>query len=176
MGVCKKGLHEKISAGVCKSCKALWGKQYKIDYPEKRMAIQRKYNSIHRERRLAETKERYKKNIESIKIYRQAFQKENLHKYRARNAKRYASKIQRTPRWLSNNDFKIIENIYLEAKELKWLSDGGLDVDHIIPLVGKFMSGLHVPWNLRIIPKKSNQSRPRNIKPFIGTAPCEDNT
>jgi hypothetical protein len=45
------------------------------------------------------------------------------------------------------------------AKELQWLSEDKLQVDHEIPLQGENISGLHVPWNLQVIPASKNQSK-----------------
>ena len=69
---------------------------------------------------------------------------------------RTARKAKATPSWLSPVHKKEIVEIYKLAKELTWLSESPLQVDHILPIKGKIVSGLHVPWNLQILPKSEN--------------------
>ncbi len=65
-------------------------------------------------------------------------------------AKRRSTKLQRTPPWA---DLKAIEAIYTRAQLL------GEHVDHIIPLRGKLVSGLHVAENLQCLPATENQRK-----------------
>jgi len=37
-------------------------------------------------------------------------------------------------------------------------------VDHIIPLKGRSASGLHVPWNIQIIPIKENMQKGNSMR------------
>ncbi len=69
--------------------------------------------------------------------------------------RRRAAELQRTPAWA---DLSAIKVVYQDAAEYR---EAGLevDVDHIIPLQGEFVSGLHVPENLRVCLSSVNRSK-----------------
>jgi hypothetical protein len=71
-------------------------------------------------------------------------------------AKRRAGNLQRTPAWLTDADHAEIKGIYKLAN--KKTKETGIvwHVDHIVPLRGKNVSGLHVPQNLRVVPATVN--------------------
>jgi len=68
---------------------------------------------------------------------------------RAKTAKYDAAKIQRVPIWMSNEELKRIQFFYAKCPK-------GCDVDHIVPLQGKNVSGLHVLSNLQYLTKEEN--------------------
>ena len=71
---------------------------------------------------------------------------------------RRARIAERTPKWLTKTDLFEIECIYKYCGALRNI---GLkyEVDHIIPLAGKKVSGFHVPQNLQVIPMFDNRSK-----------------
>jgi hypothetical protein len=73
-----------------------------------------------------------------------------------------AGKSNRTPLWLSEFDKLKIKCIYSIATMLTRVNKEPWHVDHIIPLHGKFVSGLHVPSNLWFI--KGEENRIKNNK------------
>jgi hypothetical protein len=67
--------------------------------------------------------------------------------------------LSRAPKWLSRSDRQAISRVYEEADRLT-IETGVLHhVDHIVPLRGRTVSGLHVPWNLRALPAAENLSK-----------------
>ena len=78
----------------------------------------------------------------------------------AMNAQRQSHVRMATPSWV---DREQLQAVYDECKRLE--SETGIrhDVDHIIPLRGKNVCGLHVPWNLRAIPRTENQKKSNRL-------------
>lgn len=71
--------------------------------------------------------------------------------------RRYKQSIRlRTPGWLGPEDSWLIEEIYELAALRSKLTGVAHHVDHIIPLKGRLVSGLHVPTNLQVIPASDN--------------------
>lgn len=73
-----------------------------------------------------------------------------------RNAERRASRLKRTPKWA---DLKVISNFYRNCPST-------MHVDHIIPLKGKLISGLHVQDNLQYLDSSNNLKKGNKFVPF----------
>jgi len=98
----------------------------------------------------------YSNNQDTVKENVKLRRINNPHIERVSSANKRATKLQRTPCWLSKNDADKIKDIYKLAS-VKSKETGVLwHVDHIIPLRGKNVSGLHVPHNLRVVPASEN--------------------
>lgn len=148
--------------------------------PEKARASVQKWYQANREKKLAKEKQNREANLEKYraraKIYEEA-NKEKIkerkrlhrklfpHKTLARCALRRAILLERTPKWLTFRDIKEIEAIYEEAAHMTKVKGEAYHVDHELPLRGKYVSGLHVPSNLRIILGTENQRKSNNWRP-----------
>lgn len=88
----------------------------------------------------------------------------NKGKRNAIDMKRKAALLQRTPKWC---DTEKIRKYYIEADRLTKETGIPHEVDHIIPLQGKTISGLHVHNNLQILTQSENRSKQNNITEII---------
>lgn len=79
----------------------------------------------------------------------------NRNEFKARNAQRRAAKIHATVGWA---DLSKIKQIYLDCPE-------GYHVDHIIPLQGELVCGLHVESNLQYLTPFENYSKGNKFNP-----------
>jgi hypothetical protein len=64
------------------------------------------------------------------------------------------------PPWADRSE---IQKFYDLARDLTVKTGIPHDVDHIIPIQGKLVVGLHLPINLRVIPAKVNRSKGARI-------------
>ena len=96
---------------------------------------------------------RRKEHPESVRNTARASKMRHRAKYTFWQNARRASQLQRTPSWA---DATLIEKIYAECPQ-------GMEVDHIIPLQGRTVSGLHVPNNLQYLTPQQNQQKGNRI-------------
>jgi hypothetical protein len=113
------------------------------------------------------------KNPEKSREISRQWSKANPVKCRANTAKRKAAKLKRTPLWA---DHAQIAEFHLVAAFLSKKYSTQLDVEHVIPLQGKLVSGLNVPGNLRVFPSRPNSIKGNRFRPWNADEPtCPGN-
>jgi hypothetical protein len=106
----------------------------------------------------------YQQNKEQIRTKNSLYWANNLDKHAAKAAKRRANKLHATPQWLTKDQLNHIQAYYETARLLtRAFVDQPMDVDHIIPLNGKDVCGLHVPWNLQIMDRRENHFKSNKV-------------
>lgn len=94
-------------------------------------------------------------NANRKRVYRSA----TKHLTNASASKRRAALLQRIPIWQTEFDELKIKCIYSVAAMLSRENNESWTVDHIIPLQGKIVSGLHVPSNLQLMRARENEAK-----------------
>jgi len=123
-----------------------------IDCAQTRRESNRKKESM----RVAEY---HRRNPDKVTNRNLKWRTKNTHKVNAIEGKRRAAKMQRTPTWLSQKQLDEIEAFYEQSTQISESTGIKHHVDHIIPLQGEIVSGLHVPWNLQVISAFNNLSK-----------------
>ena len=163
---CKHGhIAPRKTKGACVEClKVEWHQaaEKRADYfreynkSEAGQQAKRKYYEANKENVIAraqarpdEDKRRYKKThkVNNPDMYKEMT---SLRRRRFRDA---------TPKWLTENQKMEIRFKYRLAIALSRATGERHAVDHIIPLHGESVCGLHVPWNLQVLTQKDNLAK-----------------
>lgn len=158
----KDGLYPK-----CKSCvkedtfkqkesRVLYNKEYKLRDPEKAKRLRREWKL-----------KDYNLNSKKYKDYSREWRKKNPLKAKERDVKNNNRKTKAMPLWITEEQILEINMIYLLAKSKTLAENIEYNVDHTIPLKGKTVCGLHVPWNLRVVTAKENKIKSNKIESEI---------
>lgn len=178
----KEILYFQGNGKICRACKILktketikkWRiansesqKKYSIEYRRTNLETikerEKSYRKTHAKRIRGRNKSYVQKNIVSIKLKRKLYAQNNKARRTFNQAKRRIAKLNRTPKWLSEFQLQEIKSFYEKAAELTEKTGIPHEVDHILPLQAKEVSGLHVPWNLQILTKSENSRKNNRV-------------
>ncbi len=145
---------------VCKHCRARRARrEYNARNWEKVTSHAKAMYEANKAQRIANQAAWKLANPDKVKQYRQTSYRRNPQAWKTAARKREFVKAQRTPAW----DTELTELVFAEAVDLR-LARGLVtgvvwEIDHVIPLQGKRVSGLHVWNNLRVIPQAINRRK-----------------
>ena len=147
-------------------------KVQKENYEKNKEQISQKAK-IYRQKNIEKLAERsriyYEKNKDKISKYHKTWREENRGLSNAMSKEAKLSRLKRTPSWCEKHE---IRDIYKDCPT-------GYQVDHIIPLRGKNVSGLHVASNLQYLTDKENHVKRNKFKEeylFINAKKQRENT
>jgi uncharacterized Zn finger protein (UPF0148 family) len=152
--VCTRGhapLRQRISGGqyTCIGCMKEDKKKYESEETK--------------ERYLARARTKRKENPDKYREKERHYRQENRARVKAKKLRQRHELRNATPRWLSDEQWDEMNAIYKQRDRIT--EDTGVEhhVDHIIPLRGENVCGLHVPWNLQVLPANDNLKKSNKL-------------
>jgi hypothetical protein len=176
---CKNGhvAERLVSNWTCLDCQLMNLSKARERDPQRFKEYSRQTGSRWRRKNPEAQAERYRANCEDDKRRSRIWAEQNRERtreikaaWKARNphadheyrTRRYRARKCATPPWLSDSHRQEMAAIYHEARSRP---GGPWHVDHIVPLLGKNVSGLHVPWNLQIVTAEQNLKKSNRMWP-----------
>lgn len=131
-------------------------RQYRMKNKQRIKELNRRYYEENKDKLKEDFREYYLSNRETRRVKGKDHYEQNKSVYLAYSRTRKATIKRACPNCLSEEDFDTIKRIYIECNKIT--NETGIEhhVDHIIPLSGEIVCGLHVPWNLQIITAEEN--------------------
>lgn len=140
----------------CKSCVLAYHKAYREANAERIAAKKAAWKLANKEHVAAKDKAYADAYPERRAKARKKWVAGNPGKDTAAKALNAQKRKKRIPTWLSEDDKWMVEQAYELAAIRSKMFGFKWHVDHVIPLNGKLVSGLHVPTNLQVIPWVEN--------------------
>jgi hypothetical protein len=144
-------------------------KRYYEKNREKALAASKKWNQENKDKMCEASMRAYNKlrldeDFKKLQAQKtREWAKNNQDKVLEQSARKRASKLKRIPGWVIQEDLDQIRLLYKKAREISFETGVKHHVDHIIPLRGKSVSGLHVLSNLRIVTAKENMEKSNKL-------------
>lgn len=152
----------------CKPCVALYHKAYREKHAKTIAAQKAEWKKSNKEHVAAKDKAYAQANPDKKTKARKKWIEQNPGKDVAAKALNAQKRSQRTPAWLNDEDLWMIEQAYELAAMRTKMFGFKWHVDHILPLNGKLVSGLHVPTNLQVIPWIENLKKHNKFEVTYG--------
>lgn len=105
--------------------------------------------AINKEYVKKQKREYYIENVEHIRAYAKQYRKTNAKKLAVSDGLKQKRLKKATPKWV---DIEALALLHAQRPS-------GYHLDHEVPLKGKNVCGLNVPWNLKLIPAQSNMRK-----------------
>lgn len=134
---------------ICRLCEVEKPLSEFYKHPTGKFGVKSKCKSCYN----AAQKEYYSENKEARTAYQRKWNKAHPEHFRNKKAQRRSR--ERVSR-LSKEDRRHIQGLYRLAKLYGWITGEPWHVDHIVPLNGSNVCGLHLPSNLQVVPAKYN--------------------
>lgn len=151
--------HEKVLNAERRSClvrkeriKEQRRARYGLDPSKAKLRAKAHYEG-NKEKVYAKRREWAKANPEKARASAQKWRRANPHVVAAATMRRLCQKRKAMPVWACSSE---IQQVYLKAKQVEAATGVAQHVDHIVPLQSDLVCGLHVAYNLQVLPAHIN--------------------